>query len=80
MKCQLPAVAEAQHRQRTAHREVTADLLRESQANVLGDLLGAAHVRRDLGDGLENEIEVLHRYAFSEQAFQHRLQSGIRYV
>ena len=47
---EVPAVAETQHVERAAVGEVAADLLGDAHAHMLGDLLGPAGVRRDLGD------------------------------
>ena len=57
--------------------EIAADLLRHAHADMLGDLLGAAHMRRDLGDRLEDEMQVADRDALGQQQLQHRLQAGI---
>ena len=74
---EVPAVAEAQHLEHAAVGEVAADLLRHAHAHMLGDLLGAAHMRRDLGDRLEDQVQVADRDALGEQQLQHRLQAGI---
>ena len=44
---------------------------------MLDDLLGAAHMRRDLGDRLDDQVQVADRDALGEQQLQHRLQAGI---
>ena len=73
----VPAVAEAQHLQHAVLGKVAADLLRHADAHVLDDLLGAAHMRRDLGDRLDDQMQVADRDALGEQQLQHRLQAGI---
>ena len=57
--------------------EIAADLLRNAHAHVLGDLLGAAHMRRDLGDRLEDEMQIADRDALGQQQLQDRLQARI---
>ena len=57
--------------------KIAADLLRDAHADMLGDLLGAAHMRRDLGDRLEDEVQIADRDALGEQQLQHRLQARI---
>ena len=42
---------------------------------MLGDLLGPARMRRDLGDGLENEMQIADGDALGEQQLEHRLQA-----
>ena len=57
--------------------QVAADLLGHAHAHMLDDLLGAAHVRRDLGDRLEDQVQIADRDALGQQQLQHRLQAGI---
>ena len=47
--------------------EVAADLLRDAHAHMLGDLLRPPRMRRDLGDRLEDEVQVADRDALGEQ-------------
>ena len=44
---------------------------------MFGDLLGPPRVRGDLGDRLENQMEVADRHALGEQQLEDRLQPGI---
>ena len=74
---EVPAVAEAQHLERAAFGEVAADLLGDAHAHMLDDLLRPAGMRRDLGDRLEDEVQVADRDALGEQQLQHRLQARI---
>ena len=57
--------------------EVAADLLRHAHAHMLDELLGAAHVWRDLGDRLQHQVQVADGNALGQQQLQHRLQTGI---
>ena len=59
MKCQIPAIAEANNIQHTGFRQIAANLLGETPPNVLGDLLGTSHMRRHLGNCLEDEMKNL---------------------
>ena len=77
MEGEVPAIAEAQHLQDAAVGEVAADLLGEPHAHVLGQLLGAAHMGRDLGDRLEDQVQVADRDALGEQQLEHGLDAGI---
>ena len=70
----LPRRSTLQH---AAFGQVAADLLRHAHADVLDDLLGAPHMRRDLGDRLEDQMQVADRDALGKQQLQHRLQAGI---
>ena len=74
---EVPAVAEAQHLEHAVLGEVAADLLRHAHAHVLRDLLGPAHMRGDLGDGLQDQVQVADRDALGQQQLQHGLQAGI---
>ncbi len=77
MEGEVPAVAEAQHLEHAAFGEVAADLLGHAHAHMLDELLGAADMRRDLGDGLEDEVQVADRDALRQQQLQHGLQARI---
>ncbi len=72
---EVPAVAEANHLQHAAVGEIAANLLGQPHPHMLGDLLGAPDMRRDLGDGLEDEMQVPDRDAFGQQDLQDREQS-----
>src|SRR5690606_29741013 len=77
VKGEVPAVAEPQHLEHASLGEVAADLLRHADTHMLDDLLGAAHMRGDLGDGLDDEVQVADRYALGQQQLQHGLQARI---
>jgi hypothetical protein len=76
MEGEIPAIAEPQHLERAALREIAADLLRHAHAHMLHDLLGAAHMRRDLGDGLDDEMQVADRDALGQQQLEHAWRPG----
>ena len=44
---------------------------------MFGDLLGPAHMGRDLSNGFEDEMQVADGDALGEQQFQHGLQAGV---
>jgi hypothetical protein len=73
----VPAVAEPENLEHAAFGQVAADLLRHANAYMLDDLLGAAHMRRDLGDRLDDQVQIADRDALGEQELQHRLEAGI---
>ena len=75
---EVPAVAEAQHAERAVVDEVAADLLGKADADMLGDRLGPPRMRRDLGDRLEDQVEVADRHAFGEQELQGREHAALR--
>jgi hypothetical protein len=77
---EVPAVAEAQHLEHAALGEIAADLLGHAHADMLDDLLGAADMRRDLGDRLEDEMQIADRDALGEQQLQHGLQADRTYA
>lgn len=58
MQCRFPALSEPEDLQDAILREIGANLLRHPRPDVLGDLLGPMHVRRDLGNRLHDQIEV----------------------
>ena len=77
MESEIPPAAETQHLQRAAVQKIAAYLLRHAHAHMFGDLLGAARMRRNFGDGLEDEMQIADRDPLGEQQLQHRLQPGI---
>lgn len=74
----VPLVAEAQHRQHAVVGQVAANLLRHADAHMLNDLLGLAHMRREFGNGFENEMQVADRDALGKQQLQHGLQAVLK--
>jgi len=77
VKCQIPAIAHAQHLQHAVVGEVTADLLRDPHPDMFGHLLGTPNMRRDLCNGLEDEMKVSDRDALGQQQLEDRLQARI---
>ena len=77
MEHHVPAIAEPQDAQRALLLNLAADLLRQPHAHMFDDLLRPPHMRRDLGDRLEDEAEIADRHALGEQQLEHRLHAGI---
>ncbi len=74
---QVPAGPQAQHVEHAVLGEVAADLLRHPHPDVLGDLLGPARMRGDLGHRLQDQVQVADRDPLGEQQLQHRLEARI---
>ena len=74
---EVPAIAEPQNLEDAAFGEVAADLLRHTDAHMLDDLFGAAHMRRDLGDRFDDQMQVADRDALGEQELENRLEARI---
>ena len=77
MEREVPAVAETDDVEHTVVGKIAADLLGKSRPHVLCDLLGAPHMRRDLGNGLEDQMKIADRYALGQQDLQDRQQARI---
>ena len=77
MEGDIPFVAEAKHIQRAALRKIAADLLRDPNPDMLHELLGTACMRRDLGDGLEDEAQIADGDPFGQEKLQDGLKARI---
>ena len=68
MERQVPAIAQPQHFQHAIIGEIAANLLRHAHAHMLGELLGAADMRSDFGDRLQDEMQIADRNALGQAA------------
>ena len=78
MERQVPAIAQPQHLQHAVIGQIAANLLRHAHAHMLGELLGAADMRSDFGDRLQDEMQIADGDALGQQQLQHRLQARNR--
>src|SRR5262245_18444480 len=58
MKREVPSISKTKHLKNTVLREVAADLLRHSHPHMFGQLLGSAHVGRDLRNRLQYQVQI----------------------
>src|SRR5690606_17957197 len=77
MEGKVPTAAEPEHLEHASIAQVAADLLRHADAHVLDNLLGATDVRRDLGDCLDDEMQIADRHTLGQKQLQNRLQAGV---
>ena len=68
----------SQDGERAVVGKVAADLLGETDAHLLGDLLGPSRVRRDFRDRLQDETKIADGDALGKQELQGCEQRGLR--